>query len=267
MKKALSTLCAVLLSWMIVSAPAHAQQRFMFGLVSNTFTHTEHESLLIKSLTETDAANFPFVVVNGIKSSSESCSDGLYQQRYDLFNLSETAVMLSITGADWADCFNKDKVSIATDRLTHIRELFFPDTVSLGQHNISVLRQSILPQFRNYAENTRWESHGILFATINVPAPNNHWIIDGGRNSEFEDRLIANKDWLHRLFLLATVKKSPGIVIFSDADFLTSPPQHLSLLHEKRDGFVEMRELFHKLAAGYKGRVLLVHSDTGDNTP
>lgn len=267
MNRALGTLLAVLVTGLIVSLPVRAQDPFMFGVVSNTFNHTEHESLLINALTETDAAGLSFVVVNGIKSASESCSDSLYQHRYDLLNLSETAIILSLTASDWAGCNNKDGVSIAAERLSHIRELYFSDTVSLGQSTTPVFRQSILPQFRTYSENTRWESHGILFATLNVPSPNNHWVKDGGRNNEFEDRLIANKDWLHRLFLLATVKKTPGIVLFSDADFMAPPPHHLSLLQEQRDGFTEIRQQLQKLAAGYKGRILLVHNQNSDNAP
>jgi hypothetical protein len=268
MNKALGSLLAVIFSGLMVSA--QAQTPFMFGVVNNTFTHTEHESLLIKSLSETDSADFPFVVVNGIKSSFESCSDGLYQQRRDLLNLSQTAIIVSLTGADWVGCHNKQGGAIATERLNHIREVFYVDAVSLGQYNIPLVRQSILPQFRSYPENTRWESHNIVFATINTPLPNNHWISDGGRNSEFEDRLIANKDWLQRVFLLATVKKSPAIVLFSDANFLTSGTQAQPLMQEVRDAFTGIRQSFQKLAASYKGRVLIVHNqpnDTNASTP
>jgi hypothetical protein len=264
MNRVFFTLLTVLLTGLLVSGTVHAQERFTFGVVNNTFTDTEHETRLIKALTETDIADFPFVVINGIKSSGESCSDGLYQQRQTLLNMSETAVILSLTGADWTHCNNKHGASIATDRLSHIRELFFAAPNSLGQYTIPVFQQSALPKFRSFAENMRRESHGILFATINLPTPNNHWLSDGGRNSEFEDRSIANKDWLHKLFILAGVKKSPGIVLFSDANLLDPPSQTHSLLYGERDGFQEIRQLFVQLAKNYRGRILLIHSPAED---
>lgn len=267
MNKVLGTLLATVVAGLLATAPARAQTPFMFGVVGNTFTDTEHESLLIKSLSEADSVRFPFVVVNGIKAAGESCSDGLYQQRRDILSLAETPVMVSLTAADWTGCNNQHSQSIATERLGHVRDVFFNDTVSLGQHTLPVVRQSVSPQFRRFAENTRWESHGVLFATLNIPAPNNHWIKDGGRNSEFEDRSIANIDWLNRVFLLANVKKSPGIVLFSDANFLATRAPFQSLLHEERDGFTEIRQHLLKLAATYKGQILLVHSQTGDKNP
>lgn len=264
MTKLMGTLLATSLAGLMACGSAGAQAPFMFGVLGNTFSDTEHESLLIRSITEVDSANLTFVLVNGIKSPSESCSDGLYQQRRDLLDLSETAIVVSLTAADWIGCHNKHGASISTERLTHIRDLFFTDAQSLGQHTLPVVRQSVLPQYRRYAENARWESHGILFSTLNIPVPNNHWIKDGGRNNEFEDRVIANKDWLNRLFLLANVQKSPGIVIFSDANFMAPHATSPSLLQGERDGFAEVRQHLATLAAGFKGKVLLVHSQVDD---
>ena len=32
----------------------------------------------------------------------------------------------------------------------------------------------------------------IVTSSLNAPAPNNHYLTAGGRNGEFEDRIIAN---------------------------------------------------------------------------
>ena len=119
-----------------------------------------------------------------------------------------------------------------------------------------------MPQFRAYAENARWEFGDILFATINIPVTNNHFVQEGGRNGEFEDRLIANKDWLQRLFKLAAQRRLPGIVLFCDGNPLAPPGQRPFLLHGQRDGFAEIRQRINQLAAAYHGKVLLVHGES-----
>ena len=110
-----------------------------------------------------------------------------------------------------------------------------------------MVRQSANPKFRTYVENARWEIGDILFATIDLPANNNHYLLEAGRNSEFEDRLVANRNWLHQIFTYAKYKKLQGVVLFSDGDPI-SPPNHA---RSKRDGFAETRHQIVGSAAGF----------------
>jgi hypothetical protein len=247
----------------LIAPLAMAQDSFQFGVVGHTFGTTPDEAVLRKALADSDADNLAFVVVNGIKAGSEPCSDALYNRRRDLLRQAENGVIVSLAASDWVACRSKSG-AIASERLNRLRDLFFSDEFSFGASKIPLLRQSVTPKFRSYAENTRWEFGSVLFATINIPATNNHFVQDGGRNSEFEDRLIANLDWLQRLFGQATQKKLAGIVLFCDGNPLAPPSQHPFLLRGQRDGYAEMRQRINTLAASFRGKVLVVH---GENLP
>lgn len=258
MKKLLSI---ALLGAALCAAPSWAQDSFHFGVIGHSFSGSPDEGVLRRALDESDADNLAFVVVNGIKSAAEPCSDALYSARRDLLKEAENGVVVSLAASDWVGCRNKNG-SVAIERLNRVRDLFFPDEFSFGASKVPLFRQSVTPKFRSYTENARWEFGNVLFATVNLPAPNNHFLQDGGRNSEFEDRLIANKDWLQRLFTFATQKKLAGIVLFADGNPLAQPSQRPFLLRGQRDGFVETRQRITTLAAAFKGKILLVHGET-----
>jgi len=239
---------------------------FSFGVIAHPFRVTTDESALRQAITETDADNLAFVVANGIKASAEPCTDTLYQHRKELLDSAKNGLIVSLAGSDWQDCRNSHGRSAAVERLNHVRELFFSDEFSLGSSRIPLVRESATAKFHAYAENARWEVGNIMFATVNLPAGNNHYRIEAGRNSEFEDRLIANRDWLQRIFLFALRKKDSGIVLFCDGDPLVEPGFLERFdLGAKRDGYVETRKLLHELAARFPGKVLVVHGQTPAN--
>jgi hypothetical protein len=104
-----------------------------------------------------------------------------------------------------------------------------------------------------------------MFATINLPANNNHYRPEAGRNSEFEDRLIANRDWLQRIFTFAARKKRAAIVLFCDGNPLAKPTSSQFFdFGTKRDGFAETRRHINALAAKFPGRVLIIHGQAAD---
>ena len=92
----------------------------------------------------------------------------------------ENALIVSLAASDWVNCKAKNGKSIAIERLNRVRELFFAEDVSFGDTDISLIRQSSSAKFRSYAENARWEYGDILFATINLPADNNHYLPEAG---------------------------------------------------------------------------------------
>jgi hypothetical protein len=47
-----------------------------------------------------------------------------------------------------------------------------------GQRAMTIMRQSDQAKFRSYRENTRWETDGVLFVTLNVPGDNNNLYLD-----------------------------------------------------------------------------------------
>ena len=251
------------------AAPVVAQpEALSFGVIGHAFRKSSDEALLRRAIAETDADNLGFVVVNGVKSASEPCSDALYEQRLALLAKAKNGVVLSLAGSDWADCKRENGRPAAMERLTRVRDVYFQDEMSLGETRLILTRQSTSTKFRSYAENARWEMGNIVFATVNLPAPNNHYLTDAGRNGEFEDRLIANRYWLERVFTFAAREKRPGIVLFCDGN----PALHSGRTSARspdggRDGFFEIRRQIVRLAATFPGKVLLVHGGGRQGKP
>lgn len=236
-------------------SPASAAGDFSFGVIPYPTGSAHAETQLGQLIEETDDDNLAFVVANGIKSFDEPCTDKVYQRSKSMLDSAQNGIVVSLAASDWTECRYENGKQAAIARLNRLRDLFFVDEFSLGSTRIPVTRQSTAAKFRAFVENARWEVGKIMFATINLPVNNNHYIFDAGRNSEFEDRLVANRNWLHRVFTFATRGKSEAIVLFCDANPLAIKPQRT----ERRDGFAETRKQLLSQAADFKGKVLIVH--------
>ncbi len=255
-------LLAALASQAASAAPPPGRKGgFQFGVIGHSFKTGSDDAPLKQAIKETNLAQPAFVVATGLKSIAESCGDKLYSQRKELFDHSEPPLVLSLAASDWSACKNSAGRSNAIERLNRLRDVFFADDNSLGAHKLGLARLSASAKFRSYAENAHWEYGKVLFATINLPANNNHYLPEAGRNSEFEDRLVANRSWLKRLFAMAERKKLDGIVLFSDGDVGALDDEGSSLLpglNGKQDGFAGPRRQIKALAKHYDGKVLLV---------
>lgn len=231
-----------------------------FGIISPAFLTPQNELVLRETIAQSNQRKLAFVVANGIKASTESCSDSLYQRRKSLLNNAQNSLIVSVAASDWAGCKNAQGKPSEIGRLNRLRELFFAEDISMGGSKVTLTRQSDIAKFRNYPENARWEVNDILFATIHLPSDNNHYLPEAGRNSEFEDRSIANRDWLARIFIIAKRKKMTGIVLFSDGDPLLVPTRSkINSLKGRRDGFIEVRQQLNELIRKFPGKVLLIH--------
>jgi hypothetical protein len=245
------------------SVSAFAAKDFQFGVIGHSFRNGPDAQMLKQAISETNQAALAFVVVNAIKASTESCSDKLYGQRKSILATSTRPLILSLAASDWIDCKNSLGRSTSIDRLNRLREVFFADAMSQGERKIGQSRLSASASFRSYAENAHWEHEGILFSTINLPANNNHYRSEAGRNSEFEDRLVANRSWLKRLFAMAQRKELAALVLISDGDAgLLSSQRHP--LDTRHDGFTEVRHQIKTLAKKFPGQVLLIDSQIGE---
>ena len=245
------------------TAGSAAVHDFRFGVIGHSFKSGPDAGRLKQAISETNLAHPSFVVVNGIKANAESCSDKLYGQRKSVLATSERPLILSLAASDWSDCKNSLGKSTAIDRLNRLREVFFADDMSQGERKIALSRLSASASFRSYAENAQWEHGRILFATINLPANNNHFRPEAGRNSEFEDRMVANRSWLKRLFATAERRKFAGLVLFSDGNpGVLADQKKLSAINSKHDGFAETRRQIRTLAKKFSGQLLLIDTET-----
>ncbi len=239
---------------------------FHFGVIANSSKIKPDEAALKRAIAQSNDANLAFVVVNGVKSSIEACSDQIYMQRKELLNSAENGVIVSLAASDWSDCKNSSGKPNAIERLSRVRDLFFSDEFSLGASKIPLTRLSSTAKFRGYGENARWEFDDILFATINLPASNNRFRAEAGRNSEFEDRLVANRHWLNRIFAFAKRKPYRGIVLFSDGNpALTANAMRNVAANGKRDGFAEIRQQITSLSGKFPGKVLFIDDQIRPN--
>lgn len=252
-------LLAVLSTFALLIAPisyalpkAHS---FNFAVIGQSASRDD--AALLDSITHVSQSKSLFFVVNGLRSQQESCSDGVFQRRRKILDEAGKPAIVSISARDWAECRNEKGDSAAQERLNYLRGMLFERDQAPRESNIQIVRQSLAVKFRNYAENARWESGGIQFATINLPANNNHYLAAAGRNNEFEDRLIANRAWLQRVFSHAKSRKMKGIVLFADGNPMVSPAK--SNRPDRHDGFAETRKQLATLAARFPGKVLLIH--------
>jgi hypothetical protein len=257
-------LAAGLLATAFASAAPKPDDPQRFAVIGHTFAAGGDERLK-QVIAETGDNPLSFMVVTGIKDALEPCSDKLYLKRRDLIDDSRRPVIVALAASDWTDCKNSAGRSNAIERLARLRELFYAEPHSLGAKKIELTRQSLSPRFRGYAENAHWEVGKVLYATINLPANNNHYLPAAGRNSEYEDRLVANRFWLNRLFAIAKSDKVDAIVLFSEGDLKPfSEPTGLRALLRRaapgHDGFAEPRRLVLSLAQKFQGKVLLIDS-------
>lgn len=223
------------------------------------------DATLRRLLADAGQAEPAFIIATGIKGAKEPCSDRLYAERRELMDSAARPLVLLPAGSDWTDCRNSNGKSNAIERLNRIRELFFAAPEALGKGKLALNRQSAIAKFRDYAENAYWEHENILFVTLNVPARNNHYLAEAGRNSEYEDRMVANRAWLQRAFLLAKRKKLPGMVLLMEGDIGAHVEQgFFARLAQNKDGFTETRRLVRTLADKYPGQLLLVDTRKQD---
>lgn len=247
---------ALLAALLLALAPAV----FAHDRVAHRFAAIGHlggdASAMKKALRKAGGAQADFIVVTGIKGAKEACSDKLYNARRHLLDSATPPVIVSLAASDWTACRNSQARSSAIERLARLREVFFFDASSLGERRIRLARQSTSAKFRSYSENARWEKDGVLYATMNVPSNNNNYVRAAGRNSEYEDRLVANRSWLRRLFSQARQHKSTAVVLFTEADISAAPGDDAA----GEDGYAEVRRQVEAHAKRYRGKILLVDS-------
>ena len=214
---------------------------------------------LRENIAQLNARSFAFAVVNGIRAKDEPCSDTLYQEKKNLLATANSPLFLSLAGSDWIGCYNGEGQDIRMERLLRLREILSETDASFGTTSLPLIRQSHNTRYADYPENTCWRHGPVLFATLNLPAENNHYLNAAGRNNEFEERLIANRYWLKRLFTLAGRRHLEGIVLLTDGNPFKTPSSEEAACC---DGFREIRLMLVKLAGSFPGKILLIHSDT-----
>jgi hypothetical protein len=254
---------AMLAATSALAAVNGPKDEHQFGVIGHSFANGGDEERLKQSIDESSESALAFVVLTGIKAASEPCTDKVYMERRKLIANARRPMIVMPSATDWSGCKNSNGRTAAIERLNRVRELYYAEPESLGRRKIEVTRQSANAKFRSYAENMYWVDGNVLYATVNVPANNNHYLPEAGRNSEYEDRLVANRYWLNRVFALARAKKHDAVVLFSEGEIkpLVQEKGFRALLARNRrpqDGFDAPRRQVAQLARKFPGKVLLV---------
>nr|WP_243843154.1 hypothetical protein [Paraburkholderia caballeronis] len=253
------------------SAHAAESARFAFAVIGNAIGSQNDEAAAQKLI---DAIGrdprISFVVYDGnLKAAGEPCGDALYERRHALLEASRPALVFVPGQHDWATCSSAASGGYdPVERLDLLRQTIFSDPSSLGQNPLSLTRESEVPRFRPYRENVRWQAGDTVFVAMNLPDGNNHYLTAGGRNGEFEDRVIANGFWLEHAAEYAKRRNARAIVIFVQGNPWATERRErserfgwLRFGHRPRDGYVEFRRSLAKLAQTFDGPVLVVHMD------
>jgi hypothetical protein len=236
---------------------------FQFAVVGDLFNRdegVEEATSLLNSIGRTSAR---FILdVGSVKSNDERCSDELLEQRAALFNTSTIPFVPVAAQSEWLSCSSaKEGGFDPGERLEALRQELFGSPQTMGTSGFGIARESGVRQFRPFSENARFEMERILVVTMNLPSPNNDYRLAGGRNGEFEDRIIANHVWLERAFRYADLMRLAGVVVAVEADPEFSrplrAPDHRS---PRRDGFYEFKMELRDAVQRFRGQVLLIHS-------
>ncbi len=235
------------------------------GTLSVPFGETQTQRLFEGIEREGDIA---FIVyTGGIKSATESCHDQLYEQRQTFLGKSRIPLILIPGQHDWSNCDTQQAGAYdPVERLDFMRQTIFADTVSLGQNPLPLIRESEIARFRPYRENVRWTQDDIIFIGLNAPSPNNRYLTAGGRNGEFEDRVIANAFWIDHAVEYAKRRHARALVIVIEGDpqfERQERTKHLTWFSfnrpRTRDGFHEFKQNLVKAALAFQQTILLIH--------
>lgn len=254
MSGVLAPLLAMAAALAATAAPNALAEPLRLSVLMHATAGGDSEAALRVALDSAQSHNPAFIVVNGLRDPSEPCSDRLFRRRKSVLEAAELPVFLSMSGSDWINCRDRRGRPAESVWLGLLREQVYGDISWNGSKQLRLRRQSALPAYRSYAENTRWSLQQILFATLHVPAQNNHYVAAAGRNSEFEDRLTANRDWLKRLAQHAALERHKAIVLFCDGRLWPAVRPAAGV----RDGFREMRSALLAFADKVRMPVLLV---------
>jgi hypothetical protein len=228
-----------------ISTPAPAAQ-FAFAAFGDTPYNADEEPQLIAMIAEMNHEPLAFTLhVGDFKDARAECSDALFLQRREWFALSQHAFFYTPGDNEWVDCRRarwapRDPL----ERLAKLRELFFTRDSSLGQPPLHADRQSA----RGYPENMRWLVEDVVFATLNIPGPDNH---HSAMPEESRRRTRAVLDWMREAFGVARERRLPAVVLATQADLWTG-----------NAGFAEILKTLSAEAQRYDGEVLVVHGDT-----
>lgn len=233
---------------------AAAAAGFTFAALGDAPYFESEEAAFVEMIGEMNREPLAFAVhVGDLKSGHSECSNALYLQRKQWFNLSRHPFVFIPGDNDWTDCWRAFAGGYdARERLQKLREIFFAEGMSLGQQRLKFTRQSDVDAKQPYSEHARWIHEGILFVTLNVPGSYNNVTRD---REEFKMRDAAVRLWIEDAFRLAQKQQLEAVVLMMQANaFAVKGPQ--------RHAYAPLLETLTTETLRFSGEVVLIHGDT-----
>jgi hypothetical protein len=208
-------------------------------------------------MADINGADLAFVVhVGDIKSGSTLCTDEWFAFIFDSFQAMRNPLVYTPGDNEWTDCHRENNGSYnSLERLARLRQVFFPNSNSLGSRQIALERQSADPQFADYPENVRWTYSDVTFAALHVVGSNNNLGRDEENDAEYAARNAANLVWLHQAFEQATSRGDRAVMILMQANPWEGPA-------DARTGFVDFLAALEAETVAFGRPVVLVHGDS-----
>ena len=238
--------------WAAVTIAAAAD--FTFAALGDTPYTAEEETGFIAMMAELNREPLAFVVhVGDFKNGHSDCSDEVFLQRKQWFELSRHPFIFVPGDNEWTDCWRTAAGGYRPlERLRKLRELFFAEASSLGQRRLDLVRQMEANAGHPYPEHVRWAHGGLLFATLNVPGGDNNFARD---RVEFQVRDAAVRDWIMDSFRLAREQQLAGVVLLMQANPWAAGGT-------RRHGFSPLLDTLTAETLEFAGAVVLIHGDT-----
>jgi hypothetical protein len=262
--------------------------RFEFALIGDVPYDARHEKEFANVMKEINAADLAFVVHNGDfwwdgaawtekAGGLPPCSDEIFQDRLGLAQSSRHPFIFVPGDNEWADCHRaKPRTYDPLERLTKLRQMFFPGDQSLGRRTTRLTRQSEDTRYAKFRENVRWTHGGVLFVTLHVIGSNNNLGRTPEMDPEYSERDAANLAWMRQAFDLAMRSGSRAIMIIGQANprFENSWPQYVQQRYmlaglgfkspetRRATGFDEFLAALEKETVAFGKPVVYVHGDT-----
>ncbi len=226
-------------------------------------------------------AKIAFSVFDGdLKNGSERCDDSLYTNSIAQFNTLTHPLVWVPGDNDWTDCHRASNGGYdPIERLNHERELFDATSQSLGEHTLTLARESSEGgQYALYSENVRWSLGPVVYVGLNVQGSNDNFPHDGvdgepidrgadptaeiaREDAEHTAREQANIHWLQESFAAATQQHARAVLIAWQGDPNFGNEMHLAD-PRSYDGFTGVVNELRTETLAFPGQVVLVHGDS-----
>ncbi len=264
--KTVARVLAAALVLSVGAAPAWAESFAFVALGDLPYGFDATAGARYRALIQTINATNPVfsVHVGDFKAGYTACSDEEYALQKKHFDQFEQALIYTPGDNDWTDCHRVSNGGYdPVERLNKLREVFYDPVRSLGQRPIRVESQpQVMPKFKTYVENQRWQVSRTLFVTLHIVGSNNNYDRRSDKAvKEYRARDLANIAWIQEAFRYAREFKIEAIVFAYQANTFMAASLYETYPPESGFRNTVARTLL-PLARDFKKPVLIIHGDS-----